>query len=109
MNQLFGLQHRGGQTPCEQTPCEHARFGDGIYFTDLESSQYTRGQLSYKLYSVPYNYRKLTYYMKINVNGLNIIQNSQHNFSIPGKNVLPLQGRILDRDSRQILRNFITN
>ena len=75
---------------------KHARYGDGVYLTDLNSSNFTRGQLSHKLYKVPYNYRKLQYFLKIDINGLNVIENAPHNFVIPGKNSLPLQGRIID-------------
>ena len=64
--------------------------------TDLNSSELTRGQLSYKLYNVPYNYRKVQYFLKIDIRGLNVIENIPHNFIIPGNNSLPLQGRIID-------------
>ena len=42
----------------------HARFGDGQYLTDLNSLDYTAGQLSRRLYRVPWNTNRLTHYIK---------------------------------------------
>jgi len=39
---------------------------------------------------------KLQYFIKIDVTGLNIVQNIPHNFLLPGNNSLNLQNRIID-------------
>ena len=39
---------------------------------------------------------KVEYFLKIDVNGLNVIQNNSYNFFIPGNNPLNLHGRIID-------------
>ena len=75
---------------------KNARYGEGQYFTNLEPNDYTAGQVSRRLYGVPWNASKLQYYIKIDMKGLNPIQNNPHNFLVPGNNPLPLQGRILD-------------
>ena len=66
------------------------------YLTNLEAKDYTAGQLSRRLYGVPWNTSKVEYYIKIDVNGLNVIQNNSYNFLIPGNNSLNLHGRIVD-------------
>jgi len=48
------------------------------------------------LYGVPWNTSKVEYYIKIDVSGLNVIQNNPNNFLIPEDNPLPLQGRIVE-------------
>ena len=75
---------------------KNARYGEGQYFTNLEPKDYTAGQISRKLYGVPWNTSKLQYYIKIDMKGLNLIQNNPHNFLVSGNNSLPLHGRILD-------------
>ena len=75
---------------------KNARYGEGQYFTNLEPKDYTAGQVSRRLYGVPWNTSKLQYYIKIDMTGLNPIQNNPHNFLVPGNNPLPLHGRIVD-------------
>ena len=74
----------------------HARYGNGQYFTDIESQSFTIGQVSRRLYGVPWVRNKLQYFIKIDVTGLNIVQNIPHNFLLPGNNSLNLQNRIID-------------
>ena len=38
----------------------------------------------------------MEYFIKIDVNGLKVIQNNSYNFLISGKNPLNLHGRIID-------------
>lgn len=73
---------------------KNARHGAGQYFTDLTSG-YTSGQISKRLFGVPWNAKKLTHFIDINVSGLNVIKNAPHNFLVPGTNSLPLSGRII--------------
>jgi hypothetical protein len=47
-------------------------------------------------YGVPWVRNKLQYFIKIDVTGLNIVQNIPHNFLLPGNNSLNLQNRIID-------------
>ena len=75
---------------------KNARYGEGQYLTNLDAKDYTAGQISRRLYGVPWNTPKVEYFIKINVNGLNVIQNNSYNFLIPGKNPLNLHGRIID-------------
>jgi hypothetical protein len=43
-----------------------------------------------------WNTAKVEYFIKIDVSGLNVIQNNSYNFLISGKNPLNLQGRIIE-------------
>ena len=71
-------------------------YGDGVYLTDLNSKELTAGQLSQRLYRVPWNTRKVQYFIKIDVKGLNVIGNSPYNFRIPTNSPVPINGRIVD-------------
>lgn len=75
---------------------KNARYGEGQYFTNLEAGDYTAGQISRRLYGVPWNTSKVEYFLKIDVSGLNVIQNNSFNFLVSGKNPLNLHGRIID-------------
>ena len=57
---------------------------------------FTAGQISRRLYGVPWNAPKVEYFLKIDVRGLNVVQNNSYNFLIPGKNPLNLHGRITE-------------
>lgn len=46
--------------------------------------------------SMLWNTAKVEYFIKIDVSGLNVIQNNSYNFLISGKNPLNLQGRIIE-------------
>lgn len=73
----------------------HARFGDGQYLTDINSLNFTAGQVSRRLYGVPWNTNSLTHYIKIDVTGLNVIRNIPHNYLIPNNQPLNISNRIL--------------
>jgi len=75
---------------------KNARYGEGQYLTNLESKNLTPGQLSRRLYGVPWNTSKLKHYIKIDVSGLNVVQNNPYNYFIPGEKPLNLHGRIVD-------------
>lgn len=74
----------------------HARFGDGQYLTDINPLDFTAGQVSRRLYGVPWKTNSLTHYIKIDVSGLNVIKNMPHNFLIPNNRPLNIRNRILD-------------
>ena len=49
-----------------------------------------------RLFGVPWNSRKLTHFIDVDVSGLNVIKNAPHNFLVPGTKSLPLGGRIVN-------------
>ena len=75
---------------------KNARYGEGQYFTNLEPNNFTAGQISRRLYGIPFKTSKVEYFIKVDVRGLNVIQNNPHNFLVPGRNPLNLHGRIVD-------------
>lgn len=74
---------------------KHTRFGEGQYLTNLRPEDYTMGQISTRLYGIPWCGNKLTYHIRINVSGLNVIQNTPNNFLIPGNMPLNIENRIV--------------
>lgn len=74
----------------------HARFGDGQYLTDLNSLDYTAGQLPRRLYRVSWNTTRLTHYIKIDVTGLNVIRNAHYNYLIPNNQAIDISNRIIE-------------
>lgn len=79
------------------TDPKHARFGSGQYLTDLKPEDYTAGQISRRLYGVPWNTKKLEYYIEINTSGLNIQSNIPHNFLVPNNKPLNISNRIVNK------------
>lgn len=77
------------------TGVKNERHGAGQYFTDLTSG-YTSGQISRRLLGVPWNSKKLTHFIDVDMSGLKVIKNARHNFLVPGTNSLPLGGRIVN-------------
>ena len=75
---------------------KNARYGSGQYLTDLMSEGLSSGQVSRRLFGVPWNGSKVTHFIDINVGGLNTIKNAPFNYLVPGTNSLPLGGRIVN-------------
>jgi hypothetical protein len=75
---------------------KNARYGSGQYLTDLMSEGLSSGQVSRRLFGVPWNGSKVTHFIDINVGGLNTIKNAPYNYLVPGTNSLPLGGRIVN-------------
>jgi RHS repeat-associated protein len=75
---------------------KNARHGAGQYFTDIMTAEMTWGQVSHRLFGVPWNYRKLTHFVDVNMTGLNVIKNAPHNFLVPGTGSLSIQGRVIN-------------
>lgn len=73
----------------------HARFGDGQYFTDINPIDFTAGQVSRRLYGVPWKTNSLTHYIQIDVTGLNVIKNAPFNYYIPNNQPLIINNRIV--------------
>ena len=44
---------------------KHARYGDGQYLTNIDATQFTKWQVSRRLYGVPWKTSTLTHYIKI--------------------------------------------
>ena len=78
------------------TGIKHARYGDGQYLTNIDATQFTKWQVSRRLYGVPWKTSTLTHYIKIDVSGLNVIQNGIHNYYIPNTGPLNLNNRVID-------------
>jgi HYD1 signature containing ADP-ribosyltransferase len=75
---------------------KNARYGAGQYLTDIAPGQFTMGQTSRRLFGVPWNRNRLTYFIELDVTGLNTIKNAPFNYVIPGTGNLPLGGRIVN-------------
>ncbi len=75
---------------------KHARFGQGQYFTDLNPSEYTAGQVSRRLFGVPWCTSKVQYHIRIDLSGLNVINNVPGNYLVPNTTPLNIQNRIID-------------
>ena len=76
----------------------NARHGAGQYFTDL-TSEYTAGQVSRRLFGVPWITSKFTHYIDVDLTGLNIIKNMLDNYLVLGTSCLSLNGRIVNHGS----------
>ena len=74
---------------------KNARHGTGQYFTDLMEG-YTSGQVSKRLFGVPWNNKKLTHFIDVDVSGLNVVKNGPHNYLIPSSHTLFLNGRLVN-------------
>ena len=86
----------------------HARHGAGSYFTDIApemvggrsiattpAGQMSLGQLSARLFRVPWNTGRLGYYLEVNVSGLNAIEVAPNIYLVPGTEALDVSGRII--------------
>jgi hypothetical protein len=91
----------------------HARHGDGQYFTDIMPTQVagrtvadltpadvaagriSLGQLSSRLYGVPWNMRKVEYYVIVDVTGQNVQNPIQYVYLIPNTVPLDVKGKIV--------------
>lgn len=78
---------------------KNARYGSGQYLTDLLSEGLTKGQVSRKLFGVPWNTKSVSHFIEIDVKGLNVIKNAPNNFLVPNSNGLPLNGIIVNHGS----------
>ncbi|WP_264536546.1 HYD1 signature containing ADP-ribosyltransferase family protein [Flavobacterium sp. N1736] len=75
---------------------KNARHGSGQYFTDLVAGDLTSGQVSRRLFGVPWNSKKLTNFIDVDLGGLKVIENTPNNFLVPNTGTLSLQGRIVN-------------
>jgi hypothetical protein len=71
-----------------------ARHGDGKYLSDIEPGTLTRAQLSRLFLGQPFQGRRFTRYVAIDVDGLPVIEARRGVLVIPGDGPLDLTGRI---------------
>lgn len=71
------------------------RYGDGQYLTDIEPGTMTAAQLSRVLIGHPFQGRRFTHYVAIEVAGLTVIQGRPGVFVIPNDHPLDLTGRVV--------------
>lgn len=71
------------------------RFGNGQYLSDLEPGIKNPAQLSRALLGQPFQGRRFTHYLEIDVTGLIVVQGRGNIFVIPNDVPLDLAGRIV--------------
>lgn len=72
-----------------------ARYGDGQYISDIIPGTKNPAQLSKAFLNVPYQGRRFTNFVAIDVTGLNVLRGRDNVFYIPNASDLNLQGRII--------------
>lgn len=95
------------------TGTKHARFGDGQCFTNLTperigastkaglsaeqiaAGQISMGQASSLLYGAPWNSRKMSHFVEIDVTGLNVLNPRPGTYPLPSNTPLDVFGRIV--------------
>jgi hypothetical protein len=71
------------------------RHGDGQYLTDIEPGTMTGAQLSRALIGHPFQARRFSHFVEIEVGGLSVINPRLHVFVIPGTKPLDVRNRII--------------
>lgn len=71
------------------------RYGDGQYLTDIAPGSKTPAQLSRALIGNPFQGRRFTHFVEIDVSGLHVLRGRKGIFVIPNTRPLDLAGRIL--------------
>jgi RHS repeat-associated protein len=71
-----------------------ARYGDGQYLSDIAPGTKSPAQLSQAFLNIPYQGRKFTHYVAIDVTGLNVVKGREGVFVVPNTNGLDLVNRI---------------
>jgi hypothetical protein len=72
-----------------------ARYGDGQYLSDVPPGSMSLAQLSRRLVGVPWQVRRFTHYVEVDVTGLARIECRSCVILIPGREPLQLDGRIV--------------
>ena len=70
--------------------------GELLPSVGIKNARHGSGQISRKLFGVPWNTKKLTHFIDVDVSGLNVLKNSSNNFLVPGANSLNLNGRVMN-------------
>jgi RHS repeat-associated protein len=71
------------------------RYGEGQYLSDFAPGTKTPAQLSREFLGQPFQGRRFTHYVEIDVTGLNAVQGRNGVFVVPGNQPLDLTGRIV--------------
>lgn len=71
------------------------RYGNGQYVSDIVPGTKTPAQLSREFLTVPWQGRRFTHYVEVDVTGLDVVQGRNGVFVIPGDTPLDLAGRIV--------------
>jgi hypothetical protein len=82
-----------------------ARFGDGVYLTDIEPGTLTLSKLSRRLLGNPFQGKRFTHFLAIETDGLDILAGRPHIFVILSIEPLELKGRIVGYGSSLIPLN----
>ncbi|MBO9203113.1 MULTISPECIES: HYD1 signature containing ADP-ribosyltransferase family protein [Niastella] len=72
-----------------------ARYGDGQYLSDIAPTTMTTAQLSKAFLNIPFQGKRFTHYVAIDVTGLNVQKGRDGVYVIPNSNSLNLQNRIV--------------
>ena len=71
------------------------RYGEGQYLSDIQPGTMTCAQLSRCFLGQPFQGRRFTNYVEIDVSGLNVVQGRPGVFVVPNDAPLDLTGRIV--------------
>jgi hypothetical protein len=71
------------------------RYGNGQYLSDIPPGTRTPSELSYDFLGMPFQARRFTNYVEIDVTGLNVVQGRPGVFVVPNEVPLDLTGRIV--------------
>ena len=71
----------------------NARYGDGQYFTDVPPGSMSLHRLSRRLVGLPWQWRRFTHYVEVDVTGLDRVLCRDNVFLVPRREPLPLEGR----------------
>jgi hypothetical protein len=71
------------------------RYGEGQYLSDFAPGTKTPAQLSREFLGQPFQGRRFTHYVEIDVTDLNVVQGRNGVFVVPGNQPLDLTGRIV--------------
>ena len=71
------------------------RYGEGQYMSDFAPGTKTPAQLSREFLGQPFQGRRFTYYVEIDVTGLDVVQGRDGVYVVPGNQPLNLSGRIV--------------
>jgi hypothetical protein len=72
-----------------------ARYGNGQYLTDIIPGTRTASSLSREFLGMPFQGKRFTNYVEIDVRGLDVVQGRQSVFVVPNEKPLDLINRIL--------------
>jgi len=72
-----------------------ARYGDGQYLTDIPPGTMSGARLSRALRGNPFQGRRFTHYVEIDVAGLQVVMGAPHVYLVPNARPLDLTGRIV--------------